>query len=563
MRSEALPTQTEMIAYLDRYVRGQKTTKQAIATAIYEHYLGHALSESESGGCRDFGPQHILVIGPTGSGKTYLIRKLSEYLNVPIVFASAASMSGTGYVGSKPQTFVQRLLHMRGMDPREAEKGIIFLDEFDKVRKVSGEWRDVSGEDVQNSLLTFLDGGKTPIPTDREEREFVTVDVSKILFICSGAFVGLTDIVRQRCNIAEPFGFNQDSGAEGNASATDDEILARVEDQDVIDFGFIPELIGRFGAITRLHHLSEEDLIAILTTTEGSILRKRQALFGVHGIELTYTPAALTAIARKSIGMNIGARGLNQIVLKSTDAVEWRLHELYQEGVRRIEIDADVIDGTGEPRLSNDTSDPSVRLEPVANELRARALGKAIPAEKYIATDKGFITNTSGWSRAKLSEELEKIKEEHLDWPNTTGSAKKWWEAFEKENQHRLELIYRLAEELRNRKATITEFFLAYVYSNTDNIQGNLYYLDYTRLKKEEERKRKEALNNKQRFHTGETVPGGEAGSYCFGGYCDSDQAVDPGDEEQGITLDEGDEFPASSSGLDCWWEKVADDVPF
>jgi hypothetical protein len=255
----------------------------------------------------------------------------------------------------------------------------------------------------------------------------------------------------------------------------------------------IPEFVGRFATITALHELGLADMRAIVgESTEASALLRQKALARIHGIELELSSDALDLIAAEAHRLGTGARGLHRLIGSAVDSVDHRWPELASEGVTKVILDADCIAGRAEPRFLRETSsltriDLQLR-ELCLNTLPAPPTGPISPATR--PTPEG-ISDTRNWTEQRLREELERVKAEHLDWPQTTGSARKWWEAFENENRHRTALILRLAEELKIRKATITEFFLAYVYSNTDNIQANLCYLDYTRLKKAEEAKKR------------------------------------------------------------------------
>ena len=262
--AEKFPKPTEMVKHLDRFVRGQDKAKLDVSTAVYSHYMAPEYAKEPDALCSDFGPQNILIIGPTGSGKTFMIRILAEYLKKPFVFGNATSLSETGYVGEDVQSLVRNLLKLTGNKAELAEGGIVFLDEFDKIKRAEMAQRDVSGEGVQNGLLTFLDGGKTPIALDKNSGQTVMVDTSKILFICTGAFVGLNKIIEDKMKAKKPIGFTGNS--ERVQAAKDINEAKRLEEimpQAVVDFGFIPELVGRFGTICTLDPLSTEDMVAI------------------------------------------------------------------------------------------------------------------------------------------------------------------------------------------------------------------------------------------------------------------------------------------------------------
>ncbi|MBV11157.1 AAA family ATPase [Rubinisphaera sp.] len=475
-----------MIAHLNQFVRGQARAKQDLAVAVYNHYLSQAY-QLRSG--RDLGRHHILLIGPTGVGKTYLVKTLAEFLNVPVGFTSAAGLVEAGYKGNSVESVVRSLLDRAGGNPRKAEQGIIFIDEIDKIRRGETGGRDVSGEGVQNALLTLLDGRRS---TGMEGMGHVAIDTGRMLFICTGAFVGLRDIVDQRLGTGK--------SQIGFAARPQEEIqtipelpiytsLCQTQTSDLVSFGMIPEFIGRFATISVLHELSHKDMREIVREgVDRSPLQLQQELARIHGIELQLTEDALDAIAGEAASLGTGARGLHRLIGRAVDAVDHRWSELAESGVTQVIVGRECALGTGEPQLikgiSNiPRSDMELRSDAFNGIPRSPrpVLGEATPR-----VQSNGISDIRGWSDERIWNRIETLKRDKLDWEESSGSAKTWWEKFESENKHRPPLILRLIEELTRRSATITQFFLAYIYSNTDNIQANLHYLDYMRLKEDD-----------------------------------------------------------------------------
>lgn len=487
--SNSLPTPAEMIAHLDRFVRGQVRAKRDLAVAVYDHYLSQAHREREG---TDLGRHHLLLIGPTGVGKTYLVKTLADFLGVPVGFSSATSLVEVGYRGSSVESVIESLLDRAGGDPRKAERGIVFIDEIDKIRRGETGGRDVSGEGVQNALLTLLDGR---ISSGEASSPHAELDSSRLLFICTGAFVGLDEIVRQRLGSGRKvIGFHSrpDEQVEDMPDRPVYEALCQADTADLVRYGMIPEFIGRFATLSVLHELSRTDLRAIISEgTERSPLALQQKLAAVHGIELVITEDALDAIAATAETLGTGARGLHRLIGKALDSVDYRWPDLANQGVQRVIVNAAVVTGHSQP-IEEKNGSATRRID---DELRHQSLDGlplrpvATRPEKKASPSQDGLSDTRGWSEEKIRQTIEVVKRDALDWDQTTGSARKWWETFETENKHRPALILKLAEELKRRKATIAEFFLSYVYSNTDNIQANLHYLDYRRLKEAENKK--------------------------------------------------------------------------
>jgi len=344
---DILPTPKEMVAHLDTYVHGQSRAKQDLAVAVYNHYLSQA-HLNEKG--EDLGRHHILIMGPTGVGKTYMVKTLAKLLGVPLAFTSATSITETGYKGQDVDSIMITLIQRAKGDPRLAEKGIVFIDEIDKVNE-GGERKP---ENVQADLLTYLDGipyNAGGVLDDDEE-----VDTGKILFICTGAFVGLDQIINDRLGKGTKPQIGFLSRPEENVTAYPDQpvytSLAQAQTSDLIKFGMIPEFIGRFATVTVLHDLSQDDLRAILSEkTARSPFELQKSIAAIHGIELELTSGALDAIAKQALELGTGARGLHRLVGQALDCVDSQWSELAEDGVKKVIIDQGVIYDGDKPTL--------------------------------------------------------------------------------------------------------------------------------------------------------------------------------------------------------------------
>ncbi len=323
-------TPKELKKVLDEYVIGQEEAKKVFAVSVYNHYKRIFKQHKVSGDDTEIQKSNVLFIGPTGSGKTLMAQTLAKFLDVPIAIADATSLTEAGYVGEDVENILTRLLQVADNDIKKAEQGIVFIDEIDKIARLGENrsiTRDVSGEGVQQALLKIIEGSLVNISPKggrkHPNQEFAQIDTTNIMFICGGAFDGLEDIIKKRLG-GNVLGFGQDKrGKEENK-----DILNLVEPDDLVQYGLIPELIGRLHSIATLKELSKEDMVRILVEPKNSIIKQYQKLFAIDDVILTFEDEALLAIAELAIKRKTGARGLRTIMEEIMVDIMYELPEL-------------------------------------------------------------------------------------------------------------------------------------------------------------------------------------------------------------------------------------------
>jgi len=506
-RNLDLPTPLELVSALDHTIVGQERAKRDIATAVYNHYISVRRRESAAGVASRSDPQHLLLFGPTGSGKSTIVRTVASILGVPFASVSATNLVRTGYHGDDVTTILQRLLVAAGGSLGRAQRGIVFIDEIDKIRRTEQSALDVAGEGVQNALLRMLDGGVVSFEGRPDSED--ALDVSRILFVAAGSFVDLAPIVRARLNDAWRDGaWISSTGGWGSPEEfPDDEIACHAETADLVAFGLTPEFIGRFSTVTALRQLSEQELLVALDHLDGSALAEQRRLYAAHGISLEFDDEALQAIAHEAFRLGTGARGLHRAVLRILDPVDWRIAGLAADDVTRIRFRAKDGAVDPEPEFTRTPGAAAGRLAELA-ALREEALAPLKPPATVstltlLASDRcPSVEELNAMQPARLDALIANLKVEvaHDEAPLRFRNC---WKMFEDAHAGNRGVVARVLIEISSRDLTLAMIDEVYARVKRPSVRAIIHLATHWRTirveKAKQDRKREAKATNDER----------------------------------------------------------------